>query len=509
MGRSEKSERLWQRVGSRGLALVLLCLPLGVHGASEGQAGGGQGEAKGSASAQWSGGPHWPVPPPKAKSGVWIRWETGPGISPPKLDGKPMALGWEGRLSPGQEVALEGEGVRLLMVWRPPEGGYVYHQMIEGPCALRVDAEGRPRVEGRGWGHLFRWAGEALSPFTIQWDTINTGFESTEIAVVDALFGPRLVVLDGSVRSEGQRVEAGGWARFEQQLGVERRAPGRARNAARRWGDEAERALLDAEHPCPATHEMQQWGVPLSTEICFEEGGALEDALLLARQDVLGRGQKRGDGWVALAAPYLAAGHAEEAAALYRRALPLGVTDHPGLLRELGNAHWLAGDAEGALDIFRAAAVVAPDAAWGWMGQALTAGHLGLDVEAHKSLERAHTLDPEMPGLQSLLAPSRLANGDIQGALDAATRASAQGESLDPGFLHALDHAVLTGGDRTAQVRVSEVLIQQDPNEAKAWFDLAERLMAAGREEEALDAYERALLMEVELLKSGTGSPTH
>ncbi len=149
-----------------------------------------------------------------------------------------------------------------------------------------------------------------------------------------------------------------------------------------------------------------------------------------------------------------------------------------------------------ALKGFRAATRAAPEFAHGWLAQAEAAAAIGEQDAAREALEHAQRTATSSELLQRRVrADLALLEGDAPTAA-AQWRAQLQAAPDDTFAELALSRALGNGGDFTGAIERLQKLVERDPNDPRAWFELGKFSILQGQAQRAVDDHlVRALVL--------------
>ena len=439
------------------------------------------------------------VTPPPARPTRGVKIVAVRGEAPIlRLGGDVINPGQPMEMKPGQTLELEGEGTEVDLVLQRPEDGYILHLSASAPCRIRVTEAGELAVEqGESWAHLFRTLAEALSPFTLNYDQVNTGFESTEVAFTDIRGKRSLVVVEGRVvvAQNPTRVVGGQSLALADVMANPRKVRHSLWEELVARGTTTELALLPEDRLCPRDHAGSLG--ELHSQVCFASSEARATQLKEARPAAL---EGEAIALEQLGDVYLSAGLMGEAAGIYRRALRVEASGDT--YRELGNALWARGEPAAAGAAFGEAVKLDPQDADAWYNRGVVATWEGELESAEQYLERAVELKPELGAAWSQLGEVRLARGDAAGSVQALRQAEAHGTAQKAETLAALARALRLSGDLPGAVTVTRQLVQVSPHSKWPWYELARAELANGHPADALRAYEQALQLEMMEMKN-------
>lgn len=199
---------------------------------------------------------------------------------------------------------------------------------------------------------------------------------------------------------------------------------------------------------------------------------------------------------IEVGARHLTQGRTAEARAVFQSVLEQS-PNHPRALSGLGAIALHGGDVAQAVDLFGAAASLAPDDAGITSNLGAAYARSNRPEDAETCFRRAIGLDPTMPSPRSLLAALLQDREEF----DAAASLLADGLTHAPGSFELLFNLANVELRRGRPARAEELYrraIEHDPEQISAWNNLANLLGETGRLAEALQCVDEALLRDPE-----------
>ncbi|MFD2265373.1 tetratricopeptide repeat protein [Lacibacterium aquatile] len=167
--------------------------------------------------------------------------------------------------------------------------------------------------------------------------------------------------------------------------------------------------------------------------------------------------------------------------------------ENPGVLSALGVALRQAGRAEAAARIFEKATVLAPDRASLWSNAGVALMESGEPEKALPYLQKAVELEPAAVQYRRNLALGLTAAGRGSEAADILDGLLDE-QPEDPQLVLDLAAAMVKAGEDPVELLQEAVEVIDD--DTRLWYALGEALRAAGKFDDAIDAYDRCLELD-------------
>lgn len=373
-----------------------------------------------------------------------------------------------GSLPGGTVLTSDRDDAQVLVEYYGGPLGILVQHMLSGKFSVTLEVSGQITLkDGSAWTRVYRFLAEATGKLFMDYEGTPAGFGSTEV-IYDAkrrglLRRPTLSVVEGVVTLNartghrtvraGQSVSVGG-------LMVPH---GSNREQLSPWlniGTDVMEASLSSSGTCPA-HDPALSDAALVSRVCYPDTQSRNLDFADARKAIANGGSA--SDWLKMGNALLAAGDYDQAADCYRRSAKVGNDAEAvgAAWREFGNAQWLAGRAEEALNGYHKAVEIDVGQAVAWNNLGVLSWSQGNLADARDALRKAVKLDPTFyHGWRNL--GRVLVKDSPQDALLAWQRAS-----------------------------------QIDPYDRALWSDLAATYGAMGRKEQALQSTERRLKLDL------------
>lgn len=375
-----------------------------------------------------------------------------------------------GPLPGGTVLTSDRDDARLAIeFYGGPLGILVQHE-LSGKFDVTLEAAGQITLrDGSVWTRLYRYLAEASGKLFMDYEGTPAGFGSTEVVYEHAGHGlfsqPTLSVIEGKVTlpkgagaktlKAGETQSLGGlfsWPRPSDP------------DTMKQWvarGSEVMAAGLSSPGTCPA-REKGLANASLVSRVCYADTQARNIDFASARNAIAQGGNAAA--WQKLGNVWLAAGDYDQAADCYRRSAQVGndaeVVGAAWL--EFGNSQWLAGRAEEALNGYKKAITMDVGQAVAWNNLGVLSWSEGNLWDAREALRKAVKLDP----------------GFYQGW-----------RNLGRVLVKDSPQDAVLAWQRAGQI---------DPYDRALWSDLAATYEAMGRKEQALQASEKRLKLDLD-----------